>query len=205
MKKLVILFALALAACSKLSSVPIVGGVLSGIAAPSPGQWVCYHCVGMSLNGGSFAFPGSNGAVGYIYTGANGNLSGKTITMTYTVSGSGTVVPSPASGQGQAEVRLFLWRKGDDVQCTTTTEWFRQWATWGTTGSGPLTDGTYTISMPITDPGWTDCLGQSDAGQLAATASNLVGVGFTFGASAFGHGVFSTGQNTFTLNSFTVQ
>jgi hypothetical protein len=39
---------------------------------------------------------------------------------------------------------------------------------------------------------------------LAGTAANLVGIGFTFGAEFFGHGAYSTGQNTFSVDSFTV-
>jgi hypothetical protein len=203
------LAALVLAGCSGGLSIPqvignlITGGNTSGIATPSPGQWVCYHCSGMSLGGnGSFTFPNSSGAVGYIYTGASGNPSGKTITLTYTVSGAGAVLPSPASGSGDAQVRLFLWRKGDDMACSVgNTEFYRWWAT----TAGPLTPGQHIVSAVVTSTQWTDCFAKQDAGQLANTAANLVGIGFTFGAEFFGHGVYSTGSNTFTVNSFTVQ
>lgn len=200
-------FTLVIGVNGTLSSCGNSGGGSSGgsIAAPSPGQWVVFGG-NVSVNGnGSFTF-GTAGApgqgVGYVYTGYNGNAAGKIITMTYTVSGTGTVVPSAASGSGPAQVRLFVWRKGDDLQCTATTEWYRQWSA---TGVGPLTIGQHTITAVISDPGWTDCYAKTDAGQLAGVAANLLGIGFTFGAEFFGHGVYSTGQNTFTLNSFTVQ
>lgn len=151
---------------------------------------------------GDFTFPGQNGAVGYIYTTPLGVAIGRTITLNYSVAGSGTVLPSPASGSGAAEVRLFLWRKGDDLQCTATTEWYRQWAV---NGAGPLTVGQHTISAVIADPGWTDCLGKSDANQLAGVVNDPLGVGFTFGAEFYGHGVYSTGGNTFMINSFGVR
>ncbi len=170
------------------------------IASPKPGQWVCFHCTGMTLNSdGSFTFPNSGGAVGYIYTGVSGNPEGKTVFLNYTVSGTGTVLPSPASGPGNAQVRLFLWRKGDDLACTATTEWYRWWAP----SAGSLVDGQYVISALI-DP-WTDCLGHQNEAQFAATTANLLGIGFTFGAQFFGHGAYSTGTNTFKINSFTIQ
>lgn len=191
MRKLIFVISLLLAGCN--NSTP----------TPAPNQWVCFHCSGMSVSGnGSFTFPDINGAVGYIYTAPSGNPAGKTITMTYTVSGSGTVLPSAASGSGAAQVRLFLWRKNDDMQCTAITEWYRQWST---TGAGPLTAGQHTISAVVSDPGWTDCFGRSDAGQLSSAAANLLGIGFTFGAEFYGHGVYSTGSNSFTLNGFKVQ
>lgn len=170
---------------------------------PSPGPWTCYNCNGVVVNGdGSFNFPGSGGAVGYIYSAVSGNPIGKTITMNYTVSGTGTVLPSPESGEGSAQVRLFLWRANDDMQCTATTEWYRWWSQ---SGAGPLTAGTYQISAPVVSTGWTDCYAHTDPNQFAATTANLLGAGFTFGAKFFGHGVYSNDQNSFKLNSFGVK
>lgn len=169
---------------------------------PSSSQWVCFHCSGMSVaSNGSFAFPPISGAVGYIYTAASGNPSGKTITLDYTVSGTGTILPSAASGTGKAQLRLFLWRKNDDLACSSTTEWYRWWSA----SAGDLTVGHHTVTAVVVPDQWTDCYARKDANQFAATTANLLGIGFTFGAEFFGHGVYSTGSNNFTINSFTVQ
>lgn len=200
---LLLLLLLLLSGCGVVNQ--ITTGNSNGIPMPSPGQWVVYAGNVPVNSNGSFTF-GNTGAsdgqgVGYVYTGYSGNPAGKTITMTYTVAGTGTVLPSVASGVGSAQVRLFLWRTNDDLSCSATTEWYREWSA---TGAGPLTNGTHTISAVISDPGWTDCLGHTDATQLAGVTANLLGVGFTFGAEFYGHGAYSTGSNTFTLNNFTI-
>jgi hypothetical protein len=200
-KVFIFILALLLSGCGNGSTGST--GSTGGIATPSAGQWVCYHCTGMNLGSdGSFTFPNSSGTVGYIYTGPSGNPTGKTITLTYTISGAGTVLPSAASGTGAAQVRLFLWRKGDDIACSATTEWYRWWAK----TAGPLTAGQHTVAAVVSPDQWTDCFAHQDANQFAGATANLLGVGFTFGAEFFGHGVYSTGAfNTFTVNSFTVQ
>lgn len=170
---------------------------------PPAGQWTCYGCKGMSVAGdGSFTFPNSNGAVGYIYKAISGNPQGKTIALNYTVGGTGTVTPSPASGSGPAQVRLFMWRKDDNLSCAGNYASYRWWAR---NGFGALTDGTRQIAAVVVADQWTNCIGQTDANGFSGAIGNLLGVGFTFGAEFYGHGVYSTGTNTFKLNSFTVQ
>ena len=189
--------------CGLLSVLLALVGCGNNIPTPPVAQWTCFKCSGMNLNSdGSFNFPSSSGAVGYIYQGVSGDPIGKTITMQYTVSGSGTVLPSAASGSGSAQVRLFLWRKGDDLACSSTTEWYRWWSIHG---AGPLTNGQFKISAPVTFAEWTDCFARQDASQFTGTTSNLLGAGYTFGSEFFGHGVYSTGSNKFQLNSFVVQ
>lgn len=171
---------------------------------PQPqGGWVCYGCKGMTLSSnGNFSFPDQSGAVGYIYTSPVGLIQGKTAILNYAIAGMGTIKALPASGNGDAQVRLFLWRKGDDMTCSSTTEWYRWWAR---NGAGLLTEGQHSISALIDSPQWTDCFGKQDASQFAGTLVNPLGIGFSFGAEFYGHGVYSTGSNSFTINSFTVQ
>lgn len=172
---------------------------------PPTGQWTCFQCTGMTLNAdGSFAFPQAPGLVGYIYTAISGNPSGKTITLDYTISGypPTTFVPAPAAGTGPATVRLFMWQKGDDLSCAGQYASYRWWAA---NGFAVLTFGEQVISAVITPDQWTNCIGQQDAAGFNNATNNLLGIGVTWGAEFYGHGVSATGPATFRVKSFSVQ
>jgi hypothetical protein len=158
----------------------------------------------MSLNSdGSFTFPALGGAVGYIYT-AKTPKQGQTVTLDFTLTGTGTVIPSPASGSGPPELRLFLWEKGDDVSCSGQ---FASYRWWSNPGAAPLmSSGLRTLSVTVDPAFWTNCVGQHDRAGFQGALNNLLGVGFTFGAEFFGHGVYSNGDVKFKINSsFMVQ
>jgi hypothetical protein len=170
--------------------------------APSAG-WTCFKCSGMTLNGdGSFTFPNSGGAVGYIYT-AKMPKQGQTVALNFSLTGNGTVVPSPASGSGPPELRLFLWENGDDVSCSGQ---FASYRWWSNPGAASLVSPSNNNLAVVIDPAeWTNCIGQHDFPGFVGTLNNLLGVGFTFGSQFFGHGVYANGDVSFKINSFKVQ
>ncbi len=189
----IVVMAMLLAACNSNAPPP----------APPSGQFTCFKCSGMSLNDdGSFTFPNSSGVVGYIYR-AFSPQQGQKITLNFALSGTGIVLPSPASGQGPAQLRLFLWRKDDDLSCAGPMASYRWWSN---PGAAVLVSPSETSLSVTVDPAlWTNCLGKHDPAGFQSALANLLGVGFTFGADFFGHGVFANGQVAFKVNSFTRQ
>ncbi len=157
----------------------------------------------MTLNDdGSFTFPDSSGVVGYIYTARAAKLD-QTATLDFTLSGSGTVVPSPASGAGSPQLRLFLWGKGDDLSCSGAFASYRWWSNPG--AAGLKSPSTQSLAVVLDPALWTNCNGQHDPSGFSNALNNLNGIGFTFGAEYFGHGVYANGPVAFKVNSFTVK
>ncbi len=157
----------------------------------------------MTVNGdGSFTFPGSSGAVGYIYTAASPKI-GQAVTLNFALSGKGTVIPSPASGPGAPQLRLFLWEKSDNLSCAGQYASYRWWSN---PAAAPLVSPSDTTLAVVIDPTqWTNCIGQHDPAGFNNAVNNLAGIGFTFGAEFFGHGVYANGPVSFKVNSFTVK
>ncbi len=115
------------------------------------------------------------------------------------VLGPGTLVPAPASGIGTPKLRLYMQRRGDDLN----KQQYRYWST-------PIEvsqQGSYAIERQITLDGWTDVAGMPAGDFPAAFAALLAdpaGVGFTWGAEFAGHGVSTVGALQFTLVEYTV-
>ena len=97
---------------------------------------------------------------------------------------------NPPSSCNPASVSLYLQRKGDDWQATSTTEWYRWWANVFV----PLQQGVFEYTVPLTWDQWFDVYGRSDQSQFQATLANLANAGLTFGGGFYrGHGVNVSG------------
>lgn len=207
MRRFVIPALLLLAACSGGSSPP--PSPLAGWPTPAPGQWASglYAQVVTPNIGASFAIPGGNG-IHYIYTPAPANLkTAATMTLTYTVSGNATFGISDPSDVPPPQVDLFIWQAGDNLTCQGAFVNARQFSN----QRSPLANGTYTLSVPLTQSAWHNCYGNGPPPiappNLAQAINGAAYVGFTFGGGYFdGHGVYvSSGNATFTINSFVVK
>jgi hypothetical protein len=146
-----------------------------------------------------FDFPSQNG-VHYVYKLAPAIKVGQTITMHFVITGNANFVPT--EGTATARLRLFLQQRGDTL---TAQEPYKRW--W----SLPyveLGEGEFTLSVPLSPDQWTSVFGQRGAevpNEFNATIPNLENVGFTFGGTFAGHGVFVTGGNArFVLKKFSV-
>jgi hypothetical protein len=173
--------------------------------AASVSSWKIAYSPNMpaSMSGGEgnwyFDFPSQNG-VHYVYKLAPPIKVGQTITMHFAITGNGNFVPTEGTATGR--VRLFLQQSGDTL---TAQEPYKRW--W----SLPyveLSDGEFTLSVPLSPDQWTSVFGQSGAevpNEFNAAISKLENVGFTFGGTFAGHGVFVTGGNArFVLKEFSV-
>jgi hypothetical protein len=146
-----------------------------------------------------FDFPNQNG-VHYVYKVAPAVRAGQTITMHFAITGNANFVPT--EGTATARVRLFLQQRGDTL---TAQEPYKRW--W----SLPyveLLEGEFTLSVPLSPSQWTSVFGQSGAevpNEFNAAIPNLENVGFTFGGTFAGHGVFvGSGNARFVLKEFSV-
>jgi hypothetical protein len=99
-------------------------------------------------------------------------------------------------------VRLFLQQRGDTL---TAQEPYKRW--W----SVPyveLHEGESTLSVAVSPDQWTSVFGQGGAevpNEFSTAISKLGNVGFTFGGTFAGHGVFVTGGSArFGLKEFSV-
>jgi hypothetical protein len=146
-----------------------------------------------------FDFPSQNG-VHYVYKVTSAIKIGQTITMHFAITGNANFVPT--EGTATARVRLFLQQRGDTL---TAQEPYKRW--W----SLPyveLREGEFTLSVPLSPDQWTSVFGQSGAevpNEFNAAISNVENLGFTFGGTFAGHGVFVTdGNGRFVLKQFSV-
>jgi hypothetical protein len=175
-------------------------------ALPAPmGYWKIAYSPNMpaSMSGTEgdwyFDFPSQNG-VHYVYKLAPAIKVGQTITMHFAITGNANFVPT--EGTATARVRLFLQQRGDTL---TAQEPYKRW--W----SLPyveLLEGEFTLSVPLSPSQWTSVFGQSGAevpNEFNAAIPNLENVGFTFGGTFAGHGVFvGSGNARFVLKEFSV-
>lgn len=164
------------------------------------------YSVGMPLqpntvDGWSFEFPMLPGAVHYITTFARPLELGKSITITFEIRGAGqllAVQPQPKPGL----LRLHIQRAGDNWSGKGDFQHFRFW-------SKPikLLPGTHTLTVPLEFSKWTGVYGRKNAAQFGKTVSNAMAVGFSFGASFAGHGVYRTSSKPvrFILKNFAVR
>jgi len=152
----------------------------------------------------SFDFPAEPGWVGYIAATSVPIKLGDTITMKFAVQGNGTIVPHPNAGAGPARVRLFLWRKNDNMG----SDFYRWWSV----NSVEITNGgDFTLSQKIDPALWSSVMGTNGASSDQATQefnktlNEIALVGFTFGAMFAGHGDYvKDGTAKYVLKSYTV-
>ncbi len=147
-----------------------------------------------------FDFPSRNG-VHYVYKLAPAIKVGQIITMRFAITGSANFVPTDGTAT-TARVRLFLQQQGDTL---TSQEPYKRW--W----SLPyvvLREGEFTLTVSLSPDQWTSVFGQGGAevpNEFNAAISKLANVGFTFGGTFAGHGIFVTGGNArFVLKEFSV-
>jgi hypothetical protein len=146
-----------------------------------------------------FDFPNKNG-VHYVYKVAPAIRVGQTITMHFAITGKGSFVPT--EGTATARVRLFLQQRGDTL---TAQEPYKRW--WSVTYL-ELREGKFTLTASLSPDEWTSVFGQRGAevlNEFNGAISQLANVGFTFGGTFAGHGVYVTGGNArFILRQYSV-
>ncbi len=137
-----------------------------------------------------------------------GNDLGKTVTATFTISGASadfTYYGEPVANGASASTRLFFETSYAGGFSPT-----KYWWADNATASYNLANGTITISAVVDPAGnWSAFYGEPSAtydGSFSAAASNVTGIGFSFGGgSGYENGVGTTnGSGTFTLTSFSV-
>jgi hypothetical protein len=193
----IVALALLLAACNDEAS--------PAARTPSVSYWKIAYSPNMpaSMSGTEgnwyFDFPSQNG-VHYIYKLAPAIKAGQTITMHFAITGNANFVPT--EGTATARVRLFLQQRGDTL---TAQEPYKRW--W----SLPyveLRKGEFTLTVSLSPDQWSSVLGQRGAevpNEFDAAIPNLENVGFTFGGTFAGHGVYVTGGNArFILKQYSV-
>jgi hypothetical protein len=134
-----------------------------------------------------FDFPNQNG-VHYVYTAAPAVRVGQTITMHFAITGKGNFVPT--EGTAPARVRLFLQQQGDTL---TAREPYKRW--WST-AYVELKEVDFTLSVPVSPDQWSSVFGRRGdevPHEFNVAISQLANVGFTFGGTFAGHGVYVTG------------
>lgn len=208
MKRAILLFSLLLAGCNSGGGSSPPTSPIAGWPAPAPGQWSSglYAQVVTPNLGTSFAIPGGNG-LHYVYTPAPANLkTASTMTLTYTISGNATFGINDPHDSPPPQIDLFIWQAGDNLSCEGSYVNDRQFSN----ARSPVANGTYTLTVPLTQSAWHNCLGNSPNAatpDLAQAIHSAAYVGFALGGADFdGHGVYvSSGSATFTINSFSVQ
>jgi hypothetical protein len=180
------------------------GDSASALAASSSG-WTIAYSPGMpsempTKDGNYyFDFPKMDG-VHYVYQRAPAVGVGQTVTMVFTIEGSGTFIPT--EGTASARVRLFLQERGDTL---TAAEPHKRW--WST-AFAELKPGTFALTAVIAPELWSSVLGKNGGeipGEFYNAISNLANIGFTFGGTFAGHGVYVIGGNArFVLKEFRV-
>lgn len=175
-------------------------------AAPAPGgQWKIAYSPNMpawmsGTEGNWYLdFPSQDG-VHYVYKVAPAVAVGRTITMHFAITGNGNFVPT--EGTATARVRLFLQQQGDTL---TAQEPYKRW--WSVTYV-ELHEGEFTLTASLSPNQWTSVFGHGGAevpNEFNAALSQVANVGFTFGGTFAGHGVYVTGGNArFILKQYSV-
>lgn len=150
--------------------------------------------------GTGFIFPNTDGP--HYVTKMAGPLG--IMSLKFSIEGDGKLVPTDSDPP--ARVRLFMQRRGDTLSGAGEYEHYRWWSH-DVALFGP---GDYELSVDMRDgANWTSVFGK--AGNTVQTSfdaalKDLVKVGFTFGGSFAGHGVYCKegGPVTFTLKDFSI-
>jgi hypothetical protein len=146
-----------------------------------------------------FDFPNQNG-VHYVHKVAPVIKAGQTITMQYAIMGKGNFVPT--EGTATARVRLFLQQRGDTLTAQ------EQYKRWWSVAYVELHEGEFTLTASLSPDQWTSVFGRRGdevPHEFNSAISQLANVGFTFGGTFAGHGVYVAGGNArFILRQYSV-
>ena len=146
-----------------------------------------------------FDFPNVDG-VHYVYKRTPSVNVGQTVTMVFTIEGSGNFVPT--EGTASARVRLFMQEQGDSLTAA------EQYKRWWSTNAVELKPGTFRLTVVVAPELWSSVLGKNGSevpGEFENAISNLANLGFTFGGTFAGHGVYVAGGSArFILKEFKI-
>jgi hypothetical protein len=139
----------------------------------------------------------------YVVQGAQGDPTGKTITIKFELVGAGELLAVDPRETCPCSVSIFLQPQGDSL---TVTDEFKRW--WS--HKIPLNPQGET-SVVVSPENWTQVFGKRGSDfpqQFQAAMSNLANVGFTFGGRHFGgHGIYvkqGTGSMRFVLKEYSI-
>jgi hypothetical protein len=216
MKLIVFLLALLVAACSDTNPQPS----LYNIPIAAIGTWADFG-TGTGTRGPpiskapdgrwSFAVPAKvNGrSVNYVYTKPASLTAGQTITLGFSIDGDATFSNADPNDTGTPSLHLFIWEAGDDLSGQSAFVYYRWWCS---SAAVLKTGNDQTISCVVNPANWSSIFGESGVNSAAAQAGfaqavrNVAYVGFTFGGSLFGHGVWTTtGAARFAINDMSVK
>jgi hypothetical protein len=140
----------------------------------------------------------------YVVQGAQGNLTGKTISIKFELIGAGELLTSDPSETCPCSVSLYLQQQGDTL---TAADEFKRW--WShKIPLNPQGDALVVVSPE----NFTQVFGKRGSDfpqQFQAAMSNLANVGFTFGGTrSAGHGIYvkqGTSSVRFVLKEYSVK
>ncbi len=159
----------------------------------------------------SFAIPAkrSGSSANYVYTKPALLAAGQTITLRFSVDGDATFGNADSKDTGTPSLHLFIWEAGDDLSGQGAFGYYRWWCS---SGVALKVGDNQTISCVVNPANWLSVFGENGANSAAAQAGfakavrNVAYVGFTFGGSFFGHGVWTTtGAARFVINDMRVK
>jgi hypothetical protein len=140
----------------------------------------------------------------YVVQGAQGNLTGKTISIKFELIRAGELLTSDPSETCPCSVSLYLQQQGDTL---TAADEFKRW--W----SHKIPLNPQGAALVVVSPeNFTQVFGKRGSDfpqQFQAAMSNLANVGFTFGGTrSAGHGIYvkqGTGSVRFVLKEYSVK
>jgi hypothetical protein len=140
----------------------------------------------------------------YVVQGAQGNPTGKTITIKFELVGTAELLASDPGETCPCSLSLYLQQQGDTLSAA---DEFKRW--WS--HKIPL-NAQGEASVVVSPENWTQVFGKRGSDfpqQFQAAMSNLANVGFTFGGTSFaGHGIYlrqGTGSVRFVLKEYSVK
>jgi hypothetical protein len=177
--------------------------------APTSG-WSILHSPGMppsmsqSADGTYFVDLPQQDGLHYVVQGAQGNPTGKTITIKFELLGTGELLASDPSETCPCSVSLYLQQQGDTLSAA---DEFKRW--WS--HKIPL-NAQGEASVVVSPENFAQVFGKRGSDfpqQFQAAMSSLANVGFTFGGRYFaGHGIYvkqGTGSVRFVLKEYSVK
>jgi hypothetical protein len=150
------------------------------------------------------AFPGDRHGIHYAYRAVSALAAGATISLSFNIAGDGRIVS--LDGPPPPRVRLFLWRRGDNMSGQSSFQAYRYWSTASVINERA---GTYHLHSVLEPQQWIDvfgALGSSNQAAFSACITNLYAAGFTLGGMFAGHGQdVVDGQASLTLNDYSIR
>ena len=169
----------------------------SSIDPLDPSRWNITHSPGMPPHPNApwyFDFPHRDG-IHYVTTRSK-SISGRSaMRMRFRIDGNATF--KATQGEAPARVRLYMQRRGDNWQWDHIS--YRFW-------SGPLdlSIGEYTLEGKLVPGQWINVGGKHDEAGFQPALAEVENIGFTFGGTFAGHGVYAEGDARFYLLEFAV-